>query len=187
LVSFPSTNHLGSKILGNFKLPKFDGNARYWKTWDKNFIRFLSIHQLDFVIEESFLNLLPLTPRNFEAKTIVYYILEDAVVTGSLAAKYLRQAAKWNGNEAYTKLHNGYVFSGPQTMALLLAELVKIRFKADESASGFCLRLREVFEELGDGARTFVHHYERHPEDRVPTLRYPPGEAASVRLCRPPT
>jgi hypothetical protein len=24
----------GSKILGNFKLPKFDGNARYWKTWE---------------------------------------------------------------------------------------------------------------------------------------------------------
>jgi hypothetical protein len=137
----PATNFLGSKILSNFKLPKFDGNARYWKTWDKNFIRFLSIHQLDFVIEESFLNFLPLTPRNFEANKMVYYILEDAVTTGSLAAKYVRQAAKWNGNEAYMKLHNGYVFSGPQTMALLLAELVNIRFKADESASGFCLRM----------------------------------------------
>jgi hypothetical protein len=33
-------------------------------------------------------------------------------------------------------------------MSLLLAELVDIRFKADESASGFCLRLREVFEDL---------------------------------------
>jgi hypothetical protein len=29
-----------------------------------------------------------------------------------------------------------------------LAELVNIRFKANESASGFCLRLREVFEDL---------------------------------------
>jgi hypothetical protein len=147
-VQASSHSYLGSKIVGNFKLPKFDGNARYWKTWDKNFIRFLSIHQLDFVIEESFLDLLPLTPRNFEANKMVYYILEDAVVTGSLAAKYLRQAAKWNGHEAYSKLHNGYVFSGPQTMSLLLAELVNIRFKADESASGFCLRLREVFEDL---------------------------------------
>jgi hypothetical protein len=59
LIQTPS--YLGSKILGNFKLPKFDGNARYWKMWDKNFIRFLSIHQLDFVIEGSFLDLLPLT------------------------------------------------------------------------------------------------------------------------------
>jgi hypothetical protein len=29
-----------------------------------------------------------------------------------------------------------------------LAELVNVRFKSDESASGFCLRLREIFEEL---------------------------------------
>jgi hypothetical protein len=67
---------------------------------------------------------------------------------GSLAAKYFRQAAKWNGNEAYSRLHDGYVFSGPQTMALLLAELVNLRFKANESASGFCLCLREIFEDL---------------------------------------
>jgi hypothetical protein len=78
----PTPSYLGSKILGNFKLPKFDGNARYWKTWDKKFIRFLSIHQLDFVIEESFLDFLPLTPRHFEAIKMVYYILEDAIVPG---------------------------------------------------------------------------------------------------------
>jgi hypothetical protein len=139
---------IGSKVLGNFKLPKFDGNSRYWKTWEKNFVRFLSIHQLDFVIEESFLDHLPLSPRDFGANKMVYYILEDALTPGSLAAKYFRQAAKWNGNEAYSKLYGRYVFSGPQTMALLLAELVNIRFKSDESASGFCLRLREVFEDL---------------------------------------
>ncbi len=143
-----SVNSLGSKILGTFKLPKFDGNARQWKTWDKTFVRYLSGHQLDFVLEESFLAILPLSTRDFGANKMVYYILEDAITPGSLAAKYLRQAAKWNGNEAYSKLHDGYVFSGPQTMALLLAELVNIRFKADESASGFCLRLREVFEDL---------------------------------------
>ncbi len=27
-----SGGFVNSKILGNFKLPKFDGNARYWKT-----------------------------------------------------------------------------------------------------------------------------------------------------------
>jgi hypothetical protein len=143
-----SNGFSSSKILGNFKLPKFDGNARYWKTWDKTFVRYLSIHQLDFVIEETFLTNLPLSTRDFSANKMVYYILEDAITPGSLAAKYLRLAAKWNGNEAYSKLYNGYVFSGPQTMSLLLAELVNIRFKADESASGFCLRLREVFEDL---------------------------------------
>ncbi len=88
----------GSKILGTFKLPKFDGNARQWKAWDKTFIRYLSIHQLDFVIEETFLDILPLTPHNFGANKMVDYILEDAITPGSLAAKYFRQAAKWNGN-----------------------------------------------------------------------------------------
>jgi hypothetical protein len=138
----------GSKILGTFKLLKFDGNARSWKAWDKTFIRYLSIHQLDFVIVETFLDSLPLTPRDFAANKMVYYILEDAIIPGSIAAKYFRQAAKWNGNEAYAKLFNGYVFSGPQTMTLLLAQLVNVRFNADESASGFCLRLREIFEDL---------------------------------------
>jgi hypothetical protein len=143
----PSLN-VSSKLLANFKLAKFDGATRNWKQWDKTLVRFLSIHQLDQVIEEHFLSVLPLSPQDFLSNKMVYYLLEDSIVAGSLAAKYFRQAAKWNGNEAYMRLHDGYVFSGPQTMALLLAELVNIRFKSDESASGFCLRLREIFEEL---------------------------------------
>jgi hypothetical protein len=89
---FSSAGYSGSKILGSFKLPKFDGTARYWKTWDKTFVRFLSIYQLDFVIEETFLDVLPLSPRNFEANKMVYYILEDAITAGSIAGSYLRQA-----------------------------------------------------------------------------------------------
>ena len=89
---------------------------------------------------------------------MVYYILEDAVTPGSLAAKYLRQAAKWNGNEAYSKLYNGYVFSGPQTMSLLLAELVNIRFKADE------LRVLPDFAcACGKYSRTLRWYQVRHP------------------------
>jgi len=141
-------DYFSSKILANFKLPTFDGLSRNWKSWNKTFIRFLSIHQLDHVIEETFLSILPLTPRDFAGNKMVYYLLEDAIVPSSLAAKYFRLAAKWNGNEAYSRLFNGYVFSGPQTMSLLLAQLVNLRFKANESASGFCLRLREIFEDL---------------------------------------
>jgi hypothetical protein len=137
--------HTGSKILGNFQLPKFDGNAR---TWDKTFVRYLSIHQLDFVIEESFLNVLPLSPRDFGANKMVYYILEDAITPGSIAGSYMRQAAKWNGNEAYSRLYNGYAFSGPQTMALLFAELVNLRFKYNESVWFFFLCVLELFEVL---------------------------------------
>jgi hypothetical protein len=143
-----ANNGGGSKLLGNFKLPKFDGTARHWKNWDKTLVRFLSIHQLDQVLSETFMDSLPLSPQDFAANKMVYYILEDAITPGSLAAKYLRTAAKWNGNQAYTKLHDGYVFSGPQTMAILLGELYNLRFLASESASGFCLRLRELFEDL---------------------------------------
>jgi hypothetical protein len=64
-------------------------------------VRFLSIHQLDQVIDEGFLDLLPLSPQDFASNKMVYYLLEDAIVPGSLAAKYFRQAAKWNGNQAY--------------------------------------------------------------------------------------
>ena len=96
-----STNGGGSKLLGNFKLPKFDGTARHWKNWDKTLVRFLSIHQLDQVLSETFMDSLPLSPQDFAANKMVYYILEDAITPGSLAAKYLRTAAKWNGNQAY--------------------------------------------------------------------------------------
>jgi hypothetical protein len=91
---------------------------------------------------------LPLSPQDFNANKMVYYLLEDSIAPASLAAKYFRLAAKWNGNDAYSQLHDAYVFSGPQTLTLLLAELVNLRFTANESASGFCLRLREIFEEL---------------------------------------
>jgi hypothetical protein len=39
------------KFLSNFKLAKFDGNSRHWKAWNKSFIRYLAIHQLDYVLE----------------------------------------------------------------------------------------------------------------------------------------
>ncbi len=53
-------------------------------------------------------------------------------------------------------LRNGYVFSGPQTATILLAELSRIRLKRDEDASTFCFRLVELIEDLelipGDAA-----------------------------------
>ena len=139
----------GSKLLGNFKLNKFDGTARQWKAWNKSFMRYLSIHQLDYVIEDDFLDLLPHSQDAFAANKLVYYILEDAIVAGTLGTKYFRLAAKWNGgHQAYFCLHDAFVMSGPQTASLLLNQLANLRFSADETASGFCLRLRELFEDL---------------------------------------
>ena len=78
------------------------------------------------------------------------------MATGTLASKLVRQATKWHGHEAFTLLRNGYVFNGPQTATILLAELSNMRLLRDEDASTFCLRLVELIEDLelipGDAA-----------------------------------
>ncbi len=137
-----------SKLLGTFKLPKFDGAAKNWKGRDRSFHRFLGLHELDHVLREDFLSSPPLSQEDFTANKIVYFLVEDAVAPGTLAAKYVRQAALWNGNAAYTFLHNGFVFSGPQTATVLLAQLSNLRFLRDETGSAFCLRLVEIIEDL---------------------------------------
>jgi hypothetical protein len=48
-----------SKLLGTFKLPKFDGVPKSWKQWDRDFGRFLGLHQLEHVLLEDFLLALP--------------------------------------------------------------------------------------------------------------------------------
>jgi hypothetical protein len=152
----PPLPALSTKLLGSFKLPKFDGVARSWKQWEKSFTRFLGIHQLDHVLEENFLDTLWTVQGATAANKMVYFLVEDAVATGTLASKLIRQATQWNGHEAFILLRNGYVFNGPQTATILLAELSKIRLKRDEDASSFCLRLVELIEDLelipGDAA-----------------------------------
>ena len=116
----------------------------------------MGLHQLDYVLEENFLDLLWTTPGAKAANKMVYFLVEDAVATGTLGSRLIRQATKWNGHEAFVLLRNGYVFNGPQTATILLAELSRIRLKRDEDASTFCLRLVELIEDLelipGDAA-----------------------------------
>jgi hypothetical protein len=139
---------LSSKLLSTFKLPKFDGVAQSWKLWEKSFQRFLGLHQLDYVLEEDFPEVLWVTPGAKAANKMVFFLIEDAVAAGTLASKLVRQAIKWNGHEAFVLLRNGYVFNGPQTATILLAELSKIRLSRDEDASNFCLRLIELIKDL---------------------------------------
>jgi hypothetical protein len=143
-----SLSGLSPKLLASFKLPKFDGVARNWKGWEKAFTRFLGIHQLDHVLEENFLDSLWTAPGAKAANKMVFFLVEDAVATGTLASRLIRQATKWNGHEAFIMLRNGYVFNGPQTATILLAELSRIRLKRDEDASTFCFRLVELIEDL---------------------------------------
>ena len=90
---------------------------------------------------------------------MVYYAIEDAVQSSPLAASYVRQVLLNNGFEAYYTLHDGYVFAGTTTSALLLNELSNFRFLPNETPTALCLRLDELFQELkdlpGDAAMTF--------------------------------
>ena len=143
----PVTTMVNSKLLAAFKLPKFDGSPRHWKAWDRSLQRFLGLHSLDYVLQEGFMDLLP-NPDAVNANKLVYFLIEEAVAAGTLAAKYIRQAPKWSGHEAYENLYNRFVYSGPQTATILLAELSKIRLLRDETPSEFCVRLVELLEEL---------------------------------------
>jgi hypothetical protein len=144
----PVGPYVNSKLLSTFKLPKFDGVSKNWKTWDRAFQRFLGLHQLDHVLESGFLATVWNVPGAKEANKMVYFLLEDAVAVGSLASKFIRQAVKWNGHEAYIFLHDGYVFSGPQSATILLSQLINLRLKRDENPSLFCMRLVELVEDL---------------------------------------
>ena len=148
------------KIRQNFKCPKFSGQARDWKIWDKGFWRYLSIWELEYVLDPSFFDVIPLAIDRKRDNKLVYFIIEDAVQNSTLATSYIKQAAIGNGFEAYYTLHDGYVFAGATTATLLLNELSNFRFLPDETPTELCLRLDELFQELrdlpGDAAVTFI-------------------------------
>ena len=151
------------KIRSSFKYKQFSGTSRdgrHFKTWHRIMLRYLSIQRLDHVLREDFAEVLPLSASDFEDNKLVYYILEDSVSTSSLASKHFRKAPIWDGHAAYHVLCDAFLFAGPTTSTLLLADLSKIRFQEDETPTEFCLRLQELFEDLeqipGDAAVTFT-------------------------------
>jgi hypothetical protein len=148
------------KIRQSFKCPRFSGQPKDWKTWNKGFMRYLSIWELEYVLLPDFLTVLPLTPAKLRDNKMVYFIIEDSVQSSPLAASYVRQAPMNNGFEAYYILHDGFVFAGTTTATLLLNDLSNFRFLPDETPTALCLRLEELFEELellpGNAAVTFV-------------------------------
>ena len=123
-------------------------------------MRYLSIWELDSVLDPDFFAHLPLSPDQRRDNKLVYYVIEDAVQNSPLATSYVRQAGLNNGFEAYYTLHDGYVFAGATTATLLLNELSNFRFLPNESPTELCLRLEELFQELkmlpGDAAVTFI-------------------------------
>jgi hypothetical protein len=147
------------KLRQSFKLPKFTGNAKDWKLWNQGLMRYLSIWNLDHVTDPDFADSLPLTTDQRRDNKLVFYILEDAVQGSPLARSYVQKAPRNNGFEAYYTLLDGFVFAGATTASLLLNELTNFRFKKDETPTGLCLRLEELFQDLkslpGEAAMVF--------------------------------
>jgi hypothetical protein len=64
--SSPSHDHgAGSrsfdKIRQSFKCPRFSGQTKEWKNWNKGFMWYLSIWELEHVVQPDFLDMVPLT------------------------------------------------------------------------------------------------------------------------------
>ena len=67
------------KIRQSFKCPRFSGQTKEWKTWNKGFMRYLSIWDLDYVLDPDFCNEMPLTSEKKRDNKMVFYIIEDSV------------------------------------------------------------------------------------------------------------
>jgi hypothetical protein len=114
------------KIKQTFKCPKFTGQTKDWKQWNKGFQRYLSIWDLGHVLDPEFFAETPLSKSRMKDNKFVYYILEDATQGSALAASYVRQAPVENGFEAYYTLHDGFVFAGSTASTILINELYKL-------------------------------------------------------------
>ncbi len=109
------TSRAHDKIKQSFKCPRFSGQTKDWKLWNKGFLRFLSIWDLDYVVDPNFFEEAPIPDSKIRDNKLVYYILEDATQGSPLAAAYVRQVPLKNGFEAYYTLLDGFVFSGTTT------------------------------------------------------------------------
>ncbi len=89
----PTRGAAHDKLRSGFRCPKFLGEARNWKAWNKGFVRFLAIQNLDHVIAESFMAQ-PLSITHQEENKLVYYIIEDAVTGSTVATQHVRRAAE---------------------------------------------------------------------------------------------
>ncbi len=142
-------NRSYEKLKQTFKCPKFSGQTKDWKLWNKGFTRYLSIWELVHVLDPAFFACpLPLSPGKIKDNKLVYYILEDATQGSALASSYVRQAPNENGFEAYYTLHDGFVFAGSTASTILLNDLANFRFKANKSPTELIMRLEELFQDL---------------------------------------
>jgi hypothetical protein len=103
----------------------------------------------------------------------MYFLLEKAVKDNVLAYSHLKKAPKLDGNKADFALREAFVFSGQANGAILLMKLTNFRLGQGELVSAFCLRLRELFEELEEleGEHAFVFNDTQRLEYLLTAIR----------------
>jgi hypothetical protein len=62
------------KIKQTFKCPKFSGNAKDWKLWNKGFQRYLSIWDLDYVLLPNFYDERPLSAKKINDNKLNHHL-----------------------------------------------------------------------------------------------------------------
>jgi hypothetical protein len=69
-----NTSRAHDKIKQNFKCPRFSGLTKDWKLWDKGFQRYLSIWDLDYVLQPDFFDEVPFPQSKIKDNKLVYLL-----------------------------------------------------------------------------------------------------------------
>ena len=153
-----STQHSSSSsnlIKDLSKLEPFDGTQESFKSFETNLERVAAVNNLEHTLDPDYFGS---DLFNVTDNKIMYFLLEKAVKGNTLAYSHFKKAPKQDGNKAYFALRDAFVFSAQATGALSLMKLTNFRIGQGELVSAFCLRLRELFEELEEleGDHAFV-------------------------------
>ena len=151
-----SSSSSSSNIIKDLsKLEPFDGTQESFKSFETNLERVAAVNDLEHTLDPDYWGS---SLFNVKDNKIMYFLLEKAVKDNVLAYSHFKKAPKLDGNKAYFALREAFVFSGQANGAILLMKLTNFRLGQGELVSAFCLRLRELFEELEEleGEHAFV-------------------------------
>ena len=137
------------------KLEPFDGTQESFKKFETNLKRVAAVNDLEHTLDPDYWGS---SLFNVRDNKIMYFLLEKAVKDNVLAYSHFKKAPEQDGNRAYFALREAYVFSGQAHGAILLMQLTNFRLGQGELVSAFCLRLRELFEDLEglEGEHAFI-------------------------------
>ena len=136
-----------SKLVGELsKLDTFSGLQIDFKGWCRNLMRVAGANDLEATLDPSYRP----GAAGFDARhnKLLYYLIQKAVEDSPEAHGHFKLAPQYDGNAAYYRLRENYVFSSQAEAALLLQTLNGFRLQNGELLTTFCTRLTELFEDL---------------------------------------